>query len=128
MLLYMKGTGTAGWDQFDGTSASAPLWAALITRMNDARLRAHKPPLGFINPMLYQFYAAQPPGSSAAGFTDLPVGNNSCTRGGGEAVLGSSASVCCKYGFTAAARMWDPVTGLGSPRFEQLLAYAKGLP
>jgi kumamolisin len=36
-----------------GTSAVAPLYAALTARLNQARERAKLPPLGFINPLLY---------------------------------------------------------------------------
>lgn len=37
-----------------GTSASAPIFAALINRIIDERIAAGKGPLGFINPTLYQ--------------------------------------------------------------------------
>lgn len=37
-----------------GTSASTPIWAALINRINEDRLRAGKNTLGFINPTLYE--------------------------------------------------------------------------
>jgi kumamolisin len=46
-----------------GTSAVAPLWAALITRMNTLR----GAPLGFVNPKLYQ---------AAQAFNDITQGNN----------------------------------------------------
>jgi kumamolisin len=46
-----------------GTSAVAPLWAALITRLNAAA----GTPLGFVNPALYQS-----PGS----LNDIVSGNN----------------------------------------------------
>jgi len=36
-----------------GTSAVAPLYAAFTALLNQARERAHLPPLGFINPLLY---------------------------------------------------------------------------
>ncbi|TGJ84415.1 hypothetical protein E0Z10_g4365 [Xylaria hypoxylon] len=39
--------------QTGGTSAAAPVVAGIIALMNDARLRAGKPTLGFINPFLY---------------------------------------------------------------------------
>ena len=34
----------------DGTSASAPVVASMITLINDARITAGKKPVGFINP------------------------------------------------------------------------------
>jgi tripeptidyl-peptidase I len=37
-----------------GTSAAAPLVAGIIGLLNDARLRAGKPTMGFINPWIYQ--------------------------------------------------------------------------
>ena len=48
-----------------GTSAVAPLWAALIARLNQAL----GVPLGFANPLLYQSVAA-------ATFHDITTGNN----------------------------------------------------
>lgn len=36
-----------------GTSAAAPVVASIIALLNDARLRAGKPAMGFINPWLY---------------------------------------------------------------------------
>jgi subtilase family serine protease len=49
---------------FGGTSAVAPLWAALIALVNQRRGR----PLGFLNPLLY-------PGG-ARGCRDITAGNN----------------------------------------------------
>jgi tripeptidyl-peptidase-1 len=50
-----------------GTSASAPTFAAIVALLNDASLAAGKPPLGFLNPMLYSI--------GAAGMNDVTVGN-----------------------------------------------------
>lgn len=55
--------------------------AALIAMINDARLTAGKPTLGFLNPLLYSM--------GSAGLTDITVGSNpgcgtpgfSCTKG-----------------------------------------------
>ena len=38
----------------DGTSASTPIFAGVVTLLNDARAAAGLPPLGFLNPILYQ--------------------------------------------------------------------------
>ncbi len=35
-----------------GTSLSAPVWAAILTRINEERLAANKSTVGFINPTL----------------------------------------------------------------------------
>lgn len=39
---------------FDGTSASAPAFAALISRLNGLQAERDQPPLGLLNPWLYQ--------------------------------------------------------------------------
>lgn len=44
----------------DGTSASAPIFAGVITLLNDARASAGLPPLGFLNPMLYKASRERP--------------------------------------------------------------------
>ena len=91
---------------------AAPIWAGLVTLLNDARYAVGKTRLGFLPPMLYHFAAAE------AGFHDIVEGNNKCTRSDGE---------CCKFGYEAAPG-WDPVTGLGTPKFEALRAYVLSLP
>ncbi len=77
-----------------GTSASSPTVAALFALINDARLAAGKPPMGFANPFIYQ---------NPDAFTDVTVGDNGVWK--------------CEIG-------WDPVTGLGTPKFDKLLAAA----
>lgn len=76
----------------DGTSASAPTVASILSLVNDARLAEGKKSLGWLNPWLY-------------------------TAGGGEAftdVTCGSASGCGVDGFPA-KKGWDPVTGFGTP-------------
>ncbi|KAJ6561529.1 tripeptidyl peptidase A [Mycena vulgaris] len=51
-----------------GTSASTPVVAGLVALLNDARLAAGRPALGFLNPLLYKR------GSGA--FNDVVVGSN----------------------------------------------------
>src|SRR6478735_8787722 len=42
----------------DGTSASAPVFAAMIALVNGMRLRGEKPALGFLRPLLYSAKAS----------------------------------------------------------------------
>jgi len=88
-----------------GTSASSPTFAAVITLLNDIRLNAGKPTLGFLNPFIYQT-ASQNPDA----FYDVVEGNN-------------RVLFCCKLGelggFETAAG-WDPATGVGTPNFAVL--------
>jgi len=70
VLLYRQGVpGTLG-----GTSASAPVFASIITRINEERLAAGKTAVGFINPVLY---------ANPGAFHDITIGSNpNCDSGG----------------------------------------------
>lgn len=92
-----------------GTSASSPVFAGFITLVNNNRAALGKPPVGFINPTLYQLAAKNSPV-----FNDITVGENNCCAGE------PNKQVCCKYGFNATVG-WDPLTGLGSVKFPLLL-------
>jgi subtilase family serine protease len=87
-----------------GTSASAPVFAALVSLLNDARSQAGKPAMGFLNPFIYQNEAA---------FYDVTVGSNKIGRGGAPLLAGSNCS-----------KGWDPVTGVGTPIYPKLLKAA----
>jgi subtilase family serine protease len=92
----------------DGTSASSPALAGFLSLVNDLLLAKGMSPLGYLNPLLYQIY-----GSSSYNtiFNDILEGDNFCTR-----------AYCCQYGWTA-QKGWDPVTGLGSPKFQPFVDY-----
>jgi tripeptidyl-peptidase-1 len=93
----------------DGTSASSPVWAGIVTRWNAYRLSKGLSPLGFINPLMYQMYRDQP-----TAFNDITTGNNDCTES------------CCVEGFDAAVG-WDPVIGLGTPVYSLMWKYITSL-
>jgi len=79
-----------------GTSASTPVFASMITLINDKRLKLNLPAAGFLNPLLYKHPEI---------FQDIKTGRN---------------PGCSSAGF-AAAKGWDPVTGLGVPMYDKLL-------
>ncbi|KAJ7773974.1 family S53 protease-like protein [Mycena metata] len=87
-----------------GTSASSPGFASVISLINDRLIAAGKPVLGFLNPWLYA--------GGKAGLTDITVGRND-----GDACFNG------RVAFDAGAG-WDPITGLGTPLFDKLLAAA----
>ncbi|KAI9710709.1 MAG: vesicle formation at the endoplasmic reticulum [Bogoriella megaspora] len=88
-----------------GTSASSPTFAGIISLINGARLAAGSPPLGFLNPWLYD-------AGTASGFNDITTGRSTgCTNT--PVIRGAS------WNATAG---WDAVTGLGTPNFPNLLA------
>jgi subtilase family serine protease len=53
--------GAGGWLTVGGTSAAAPMWAAMIALANQQAAKAGKGHLGFLNPLLYKL-------SSGAGY------------------------------------------------------------
>eukprot|EP01118_Nematostelium_gracile_P016435 TRINITY_DN680_c0_g1_i1.p1 TRINITY_DN680_c0_g1~~TRINITY_DN680_c0_g1_i1.p1 ORF type:complete len:644 (-),score=174.95 TRINITY_DN680_c0_g1_i1:28-1686(-) len=95
-----------------GTSASAPLWAGLIAHLNNDRFAAGKKPLGFINQIIYDMFNKGPKQYFNNGFT---AGNN---NGGCPASMA----------FNSQAFQWTPLTGVGSPKFDQIRKYVATLP
>jgi tripeptidyl-peptidase-1 len=93
----------SGVELVGGTSASAPTFAAIVTQLNSVRAQSGKPPLGFLNPWIYQTFA-----KDKTAFFDV--------------VVGSNADSCCVMGFDAAPG-YDPVTGVGTPSFRTLVKY-----
>ncbi len=81
-----------------GTSAVAPLWSALISRLAEATGKR----FGLIQPLLY---AGISPGTEVPGFHDITSGNN---------------------GAYSAGPGWDACSGLGSPDGTALLTRLKG--
>merc|ERR1712086_292363 len=88
-----------------GTSASTPVFAAIISLLNEARIQAGKPQLGFLNPWIYQ---------NTDAFTDVTLGNNAISISGKNR----------KYGFNC-TKGWDPVTGVGTPIFSKMLVASR---
>jgi len=104
----------------DGTSASAPIFSAVITLLNDHRLRAGKKPLGWINPLLYKL--AQ---HNRSCFNPITVGNNRCgAYPGGDF---PQSAECCSHGYNA-YETFSAVGGLGSPNYASLLQAVLSLP
>lgn len=89
----------------DGTSAATPTASSVISLINDARIAAGLPPLGFLNPWLYS--------KGFLGFNDITNGS----------AIGCGTSAKPLAGFPAKCG-WDAVTGFGTPDFEKLKALA----
>merc|ERR1712107_732198 len=83
-----------------GTSAASPVYAGLVAVINDLLVASGKPPVGFINPVLY----------AAAESTDFL---------GFDVVSGNNKHSWCSAGFPA-IEGWDAVTGFGTPKFQKL--------
>jgi kumamolisin len=79
--------------QIGGTSWSAPVWAGFCALINEARAKANKPALPFLNPLLYPLLGGK-------AFRDIDGGSNGA--------------------FDSAAG-YDMVTGLGVPNVKELI-------
>jgi len=95
------------WVPVDGTSASAPTFAGMVSPLNGRRKANGLTTLGFLNPLLY---------ANPAAFNDITIGDNKCA---------SKGTLCC--GGYDATEGWDPVTGLGTPDFRKLEVAVSGL-
>ncbi|MBZ4420621.1 S53 family peptidase [Myxococcus sp. RHSTA-1-4] len=89
------------WNTMGGTSAAAPMWAALLTLMNEGLEANHGPGtrVGWLNPHLYRLCLEE----GAKVCRPISQGNN----GGYQA---------------KPERRWNPCTGLGSPDGKKLAA------
>ncbi|KAK8038336.1 hypothetical protein PG994_015103 [Apiospora phragmitis] len=88
---------------FQAFHLGAALWAAVVTLLNQERQAVGKGPVGFINPVLYAHPEV---------FNDIVNGSNpNCGSSGFSAVPG-----------------WDPVTGMGTPKYPELLKLFLSLP
>ncbi|KAI0443895.1 subtilisin-like protein [Xylaria telfairii] len=100
---------------YQGTSCSAPAFAGMVGLLNDARLRAHKPTLGFLNPLLY---------SNPQALNDITLGGSTGCDGTARFHGAPNGSPVIPYASWNATAGWDPVSGLGTPNFPNLLKAA----
>ncbi len=81
------------WVEVDGSSSASPVFAGLLTVVNHYRTAQGRPPLGYLNPLLYTSTAVQ------GAFRDIVMqGTGGC----------------------ATAPGWDMATGIGSPKALEL--------
>jgi len=100
---------------YQGTSCSAPAFGGIVALLNDARLRAKKPALGFLNPLLY---------ANPGALNDVVLGGSTGCDGHARfhgPLNGSPVIPGASWNATVG---WDPVSGLGTPNFPGLLKAA----
>ncbi|KAI1753568.1 subtilisin-like protein [Xylaria castorea] len=100
---------------YQGTSCSAPAFAGIVGLLNDARLKAKKPTLGFLNPLLY---------SNPKALNDITLGGSTGCDGTARFHGAPNGSPVIPYASWNATAGWDPVSGLGTPNFPKLLKAA----
>lgn len=94
--VRQRGADACGWYKGYGTSAAAPMMAGMVAVTNAVRAEQKRVPLHFTAGI---YAAASVPSQYAAAFNDVTSGNN---------------------GFNSAVG-YDLVTGLGTPKADQLL-------
>jgi tripeptidyl-peptidase-1 len=108
ILMWYAGADTS----VGGTSASSPIFAGVFSLLNSYTLQKTGKTLGPVNQLIYKMAVEAP-----AAFTDVTVGDNSCTEDG-------CGSGCQGY---YCAQGWDAVTGWGTPQYNEMLAYVQKL-
>lgn len=105
-VIYYNGsrsnaTAPSGWQGVGGTSAGAPVWAAVMALI-DASSACHGSPVGFANPALYRAAGS----AYSSYFHDVTSGNNDFTGTNG--------------GLYGAGPGYDMASGLGTPNASAL--------
>ncbi|KAL7901552.1 peptidase S8/S53 domain-containing protein [Trichoderma sp. SZMC 28014] len=102
-------------DLTTGTSVSTPVFAALVALLNDHRAESGLPRMGFLNPWIYSI------GSRA--FTDITQSRSIGCQG--QSLSGLASPVIPNAGWSA-VKGWDPVTGWGTPLFDEMMGLSGG--
>jgi subtilase family serine protease len=91
---------TPGWHSVGGTSAATPLLAGGVADADQIAAAHHRPPIGFLNPLLYALGRR----SGGGVLRDVTVGNNDLGN-----LIDKSPTGCC-----TARTGYDRASGLGS--------------
>jgi hypothetical protein len=113
MLYRVPGPDMANVQSDDGTSAAAPLWAALIAQIDTIFHDQGLPNLGYMNDLLYIAAAIAP-----ASFNDITFGNNvsSFYRNPASTIVDDNGDPISLTGHGYyAGPGYDLTTGLGTP-------------
>jgi subtilase family serine protease len=110
------GGGTGGWLTVGGTSAAAPMWAAMVVLANQLAAQHGKGPVGFLNPALYRigsgshyrsdFHDITPPGNPS-----LPSNNDEIGFNGGAYPVTNGYDMATGWGTFNAARLAADLVG-----------------
>jgi kumamolisin len=103
-------------DYAGGTSVAAPIWAAIVARMNQARRAAGLGRVGFVNPLLYALRKENP-----SPFREISEGSTDVAM---NVLNPHGKAVIHRLSGYSAAPGWDPTTGLGVPCVRRLIELA----
>lgn len=100
-----------------GTSVAAPIWGAIVARMNEARRAAGKSRVGCVTPVLYEL-AARATDPETSPFRDIDTGHSDVIL---RVLNSDQRTMTWQLAGFVASHGWDPVTGLGVPRVDRLI-------
>ena len=112
-VVYQTANGGHGWSTSGGTSAAAPLWAALLALADQGTPQGR---LGLASPALYQLDRTKP-----SVFTDVTRGDNDYLAATSTVPAGSHGNRTCTYTGVGtqpcyeATAGYDMATGIGTP-------------
>lgn|GEM_PF-1553757 len=109
MATYIDGA----WSTYGGTSIGTPSWAGMVTLIDQALAAKDQSPLGYFNPLLYNL-GQNDPTDYQSGFNQVYIGDN-------DTLSPSPSPYYAAYG-------WNPATGWGTPKFQNLFNYLTSLP
>ena len=93
-----------------GTSAASPTFAGIVALLNDARIAAGKPPLGFLNPLIYS--------QATHAFNDITIGSNpGCGTQGFKCTVGWDAGKSTAHPHWAMSLTHSTSDWFGYPKF-----------
>ena len=113
-----SGAGGSGWLTVGGTSAAAPMWAAMVVLTNQKAAQQGKKPMGFLNPALYKiasgshynsdFHDITPPGNPST-----PSNNDELGFNGGAYPVTNNYDMATGWGTLNATRLAADLVSIG---------------
>ncbi len=102
--------GSGGWLTVGGTSAAAPMWAAMVALANQQAAKAGKSVLGFLNPALYKIASGS---NYTKDFHDITAsGNNDEGFNGGDYPVTQNYDMATGWGSFDATRLASDLVSL----------------
>lgn len=105
-----------------GTSGAVPVFSAVIALVNDARLKAGKSTLGWLNPLIYTHGPSIL--NDIVGGHSIGCNGQNTQSGGPEPSNSGRVPGGAQWNAT---KGWDPATGYGTPDFQKIKALALSL-
>jgi subtilase family serine protease len=114
LVVYTDNGGVQHYSAVGGTSCAAPLWAGFTALVNQQATASGKPPVGFMNPALYNI--AEGPLYSQC-FNDITSGNNTNSRSPTLYFAKPGFDLCTGWGTPKGANMINALVGFSGAVF-----------